>query len=79
MGRIGACFALMMMRGFKMNCLYFDNTGREDVEEKVAKYNKYLEDVGEPLENPLFCKRCENVEDLLKASDLVSLHVSMNQ
>ncbi len=43
MGRIGGAFAMMMMRGFKMNCVYFNNNfERPDLHKSIEEFNKYL-------------------------------------
>jgi len=44
-----------MVRGFKMNCIYYNSKKNEEVEKKIKKFNEYLLDIGE-LIRPITCR-----------------------
>ncbi len=73
-GRIGTAYARMMVEGFKMNLFYFGRKVNPSLEGAVSKFNRYLVDVGE---KPVWCRRAATIEDLLRESDIVSLHVPL--
>lgn len=75
-GRIGAAYARMMVEGHKMNLIYFDLHPNEALERYVADYNTLLEKHGE---SPVTCRRAETLEELLRESDLVSLHTVLDE
>jgi hydroxypyruvate reductase 1 len=75
-GRIGAAFARMMAEGHKMNVLYYDLCQRDALETQIADYGRFLESLGEA---PVSCRRAETVEDLLRESDVVSLHTVLDE
>jgi glycerate dehydrogenase len=70
-GRIGAAYARMMVEGFKMNVVYYDLYQNERLESYIADYAQFLQDHGE---EPVTCTRMDSVEDVLRVSDVVSLH-----
>jgi glycerate dehydrogenase len=70
-GRIGAAYARMMVEGFKMNVVYYDLYQNERLESYIADYAQFLQAHGE---EPVTCTRMDSVEDVLKVSDVVSLH-----
>lgn len=73
-GRIGAAYARMMMEGHKCNLVYFDPYPNKFLEDYVAHYNKVLEHA---KEEPVSIRRLETVEEVLKESDVVSLHCAL--
>ncbi len=74
-GRIGTAYARMMVEGHKMNLLYFDVRPNEELEAYVAAYSEFLVSQGE---DPLTCRRVENLDELLAESDVVSLHTVLD-
>ena len=74
-GRIGATYARMMVEGHKMNLLYHDVYRNKDLEDYIAAYADFLKSRGEP---PVSCKRVENLEDLLREADCVSIHTVLD-
>ena len=75
-GRIGASFARMMIEGLKMNLIYFDLYQNKGLEEYVQAYSDFLVSQGEA---PVSCARTENLEDLLREADVVSLHPVLDE
>ncbi|NWK57292.1 D-glycerate dehydrogenase [Verrucomicrobiaceae bacterium N1E253] len=75
-GRIGAAYARMMVEGHKMNLVYYDLYQNESLEDYVADYGALLEKHGEPA---VTCQRVDSIEELLKVSDLVSLHTVLDE
>ena len=73
-GRIGSAYARMMVEGHKMNLLYADPYQNKKLESYVSDYGSLLKAHGEA---PVSCRQV-SVEDLLKQSDVVSLHVDLN-
>jgi hydroxypyruvate reductase 1 len=70
-GRIGTAYARMMVEGHKMNVIYCDVRRCEQLEAFVGAYGELLRSRGE---EPVWCRRAETLEELLKESDVVSLH-----
>jgi hydroxypyruvate reductase 1 len=70
-GRIGAAFAKMMATGHKMNVVYHDIVANPELEKMLHSYGQFLKSQGE---DPIFCKRLNSVDDVLKTADVVSLH-----
>jgi hydroxypyruvate reductase 1 len=70
-GRIGAAYAKMMVEGFKMDLAYFDPYPNAYLENYIKAYGEFLKAQGE---EPVTVTRYETVEDVLKVSDVVSLH-----
>jgi len=75
-GRIGAAYARMMVEGHKMNLIYFDPHPNRDLESFIADYSEFLRSKNEP---PITCRRTDNIEDLLKKADCVSLHTVLDE
>ncbi len=75
-GRIGSAYAKMMVQGFKMNCLYFAHGVNSDLEESCRRFNRFLADVGD---QPVWCRRATTMDELLRDSDVVSLHVPLTE
>jgi len=74
-GRIGATFAISMATGVKMNILYFDINENIQLESYFQSFNDFLVTRGEKKLN---CKRVSTLEELLKESDVVSLHTNLD-
>ena len=74
-GRIGATYARMMVEGHKMNLVYHDVYPNTDLEDYIAAYSDFLKSRGE---EPVSCKRVENLEDLLRESDCISVHTILD-
>ncbi len=74
-GRIGATYAQMMVEGHKMNLIYFDPHPKKELEDYFRRYSEFLTSQGIP---PVTCKRVENVEDLLREADCVSIHTILD-
>jgi glycerate dehydrogenase len=75
-GRIGAAYARMLVEGHKMNLLYFDVHANEELEAYLASYAEVLAAHGEPA---VTCRRVETIEELLRASDVVSIHAALDE
>jgi hydroxypyruvate reductase 1 len=74
-GRIGTAYARMMVEGHRMNVLYYDLHRSERLESSVAAFNDYLHAQGE---SPVNCRQVDSVDELLKASDCVSIHTVLD-
>ncbi len=75
-GRIGATYARMMVEGHKMNLLYHDVYQNKELEDYIAAYADFLKSRGEA---PVTCKRVENLEELLREADCVSIHTVLDE
>ncbi|MBW2410709.1 MAG: D-glycerate dehydrogenase [Deltaproteobacteria bacterium] len=75
-GRIGAAYARMMVEGHKMNLVYYDLYQNKDLEEFIAAYGEFLKSRGE---DPMVCRRVEDVDDLLREADCVSVHTVLDE
>jgi hydroxypyruvate reductase 1 len=75
-GRIGTAYARMMMEGHKCDVVYFDVYPNSRLEEYSKEYSRLLESHGE---EPLSVRRLDTVEDVLKQSDVVSLHCALDE
>ena len=73
-GRIGSSFTRMMVEGHKMNLLYCDKHHNAALEIYLSRYASFLRDQGE---NPIRWKYVSSIEELLRESDLISLHVPL--
>lgn len=74
-GRIGAAYARMMLEGHRMNVLYFDLYKNDQLENCTAAFNDYLKAQGE---SAVSCRQTDSVEELLKKSDIVSIHTVLD-
>ena len=59
-----------------MNLVYFDPYPNMRLEAYIKQYGELLSHNGEP---PVFCKRLETVEEVLKEADVVSLHCNLDK
>lgn len=75
-GRIGAAYARMMVEGHKMNLVYYDLYQNKDLEEFIAAYGEFLKS---RREDPVVCRRVEDVDDLLREADCVSVHTVLDE
>lgn len=75
-GRIGSAYARMMIEGFRMNLIYFDRKQNKGLEDTVAAFNRYLAENGE---QQVHIQRAAMVEEAIEASDVVSLHPTLNE
>ena len=75
-GRIGSAYARMMVEGHKMNLMYYDLYPNKDLEEFIAAYGAFLKSRGE---DPVVCRRAEDVEQLLREADCVSVHTVLDE
>lgn len=74
-GRIGGAYGRMMVEGFKMNLVYFDNYRNEALERYIADYSALLVEHGEA---PVTCRRLDTVEDVFREADVLSLHTVLD-
>ena len=75
-GRIGSAYARMMVEGHKMNLIYYNRSQNKRIEDFVAAYGEFLKGRGE---QPVTCRCAENVEELLREADVVSLHTVLDE
>ncbi len=73
-GRIGSAYARMMVEGHKMDLVYHNTSANEQLEDFVKDYGEFLGQHGEP---PVRVRRAESLEDLLRVSDVVSVHAAL--
>ncbi len=75
-GRIGSAYAKIMLQGFRTNIIYHGKRVNHSLENFVSAFNDFLAKQGE---RPVFCRKADNLEDLLIQSDCVSLHTVLNR
>jgi hydroxypyruvate reductase 1 len=73
-GRIGSAYARTMVCGFLMDLLYYDRKKNGAFETLVTEYGKFLERHKKTRVN---AKRARSLLEILKGSDVVSLHVPL--
>ena len=73
-GRIGTAYARMMVEGHKMDLVYYDRHGNDELERYVAAYASFLAARGE---EPVRCRRADSLGDLLGSADVVSIHATL--
>ena len=73
-GRIGTAYARMMVEGHKMDLVYYDRHGNDELERYVADYAGFLAARGE---EPVLCRRAASLGDLLGSADVVSIHTTL--
>jgi len=64
-----------MVEGHKMNLIYYDVHRNRELEAYIAAYGKFLESRGEA---PVSCKRAEEIDDVLREADCVSVHTILD-
>jgi hydroxypyruvate reductase 1 len=75
-GRIGTAYAKMMVEGFKMDCVYSDIHRNQSLERYIRDYATFLRSQGE---TPVKLTRASSVDEVLKQSDVVSLHPPLDR
>jgi hydroxypyruvate reductase 1 len=75
-GRIGSAYALMMIKAFQMNLIYFDNKRNIDLEKEIKVYNVYLKKTNRL---PVAVSNVHSIDEVLKESDIVSLHTPLTK
>ncbi|HEY5509578.1 MAG TPA: NAD(P)-dependent oxidoreductase [Prolixibacteraceae bacterium] len=75
-GRIGSAYALMMIKAFQMNLIYFDNQRNIKLEKEIEAYNEYLEKTGCL---PVTVNNVHSVDEVLTKADVVSLHIPLTK
>tara|TARA_A100001037_G_scaffold271767_1_gene267484 strand:- start:316 stop:1482 length:1167 start_codon:yes stop_codon:yes gene_type:complete len=75
-GRIGASYAKMMVEGYKMDFLYYDLYQNKGLEDYLTGYGEFLKSQGE---EPISWRKCDTVEEVLRESDVVSLHPLLDE
>lgn len=73
-GRIGTAYARMMVEGHKMNLVYYDRHGNDELERYLAEYAGFLAARGE---EPVQYRRAASLGDLLGSADVVSVHATL--
>jgi glycerate dehydrogenase len=73
-GRIGTAYARMMVEGHKMDLVYYDRHGNDELERYLAEYADFLADRGE---EPVQYRRAASLGDLLGSADVVSIHAAL--
>jgi hydroxypyruvate reductase 1 len=73
-GRIGSAYAMMMIKAFQMDLIYYSNKKNETLENDIQAYNEYLEKTGSL---PVSVKHAPALDDVLKEADIVALHVPL--
>ena len=73
-GRIGTVYARMMVEGHKMDLVYYDRHGNDELERYVANYAGFLAARGE---EPVHYRRADSLGDLLGSADVVSIHATL--
>jgi hydroxypyruvate reductase 1 len=74
-GRIGSAYAKMLAPGHAMDVVYFDEVRNHALE---AYFQEVSPIVARDTGRALACRRAEDLEELLRVSDVVSLHVALN-
>ncbi len=74
-GRIGGAYARMMVEGHRVNLLYFNRNRNSALERSLQLFNRYLQEAGE---TPVQVRMATTIDELLEESDIVSLHVPLN-
>jgi len=75
-GRIGSTVGLMLARGNRMNLVYYDKYQNKQFEAKLDAYREYLSHTGEPT---IEWRRADSMEDVIRSSDVLSLHPNLDK
>lgn len=73
-GRIGEAYARKMLAGFHMNLCYYSRRENSRLDAMVGAFNHFAANQSLP---PARCHRARGLEELLKRSDYVSLHLPL--
>ena len=74
-GRIGTAYAKMLAAGHQMNVMYHSRSRNRDLEKF---FDRLCPAIAADCGQSIACYRAESLEDLLQHSDVVSLHVPLN-
>ena len=75
-GRIGSAYAMMMVKAFQMDLIYYSNKKNEKLENDIQAYNEYLEKTGSL---PVSVKNAASADEVLKEADIVALHIPLTE
>lgn len=73
-GRIGSAYAMMMVKAFQMDLIYYSNKKNDSLENDIQAYNEYVEKTGSLQVSVSYVT---SAEDVLKEADIVALHVPL--
>lgn len=74
-GRIGSAYARTMVAGFGMDLLYFDRAANADLEWFARDYSEFLAARGA---GTVRVSRTDELDELLRAADVISIHTDLN-
>lgn len=77
MGSIGTKTAMRAL-SFGMRIVYHQRNQRKDVEEKLTRVGQHLSEMGGYNNQPIV-EYCKNMDDLLKESDIISIHTPLTE
>jgi hydroxypyruvate reductase 1 len=75
-GRIGAAYAKMLAPGHRMSVLYHDERENAELEDHFRRLGPLIAADGGKGTS---CRRAGSIEEVLRASDVVSLHVPLSE
>jgi hydroxypyruvate reductase 1 len=75
-GRIGSAYARMMVEGHRMDLVYYDPHGNDDLESYLRDYGRFLEEHGE---EPVSVHRAGSLDEVLNKADVVSIHTVLDE
>jgi len=75
-GRIGSAYARIMVVGLNMDLIYYDVFQNKELERYITELGKFLNLKGKRKPN---CTRAVSIEEVLKKSDVVSIHTILNE
>ncbi len=73
-GRIGSAYCMMMVRAFQMNLIYYNRTRNIGFEKEIEAFSDHLEIT---CNSPVTVTYAGNLDEVLKESDVVSIHVPL--
>ncbi|MBU1240602.1 D-glycerate dehydrogenase [Myxococcota bacterium] len=71
-GRIGSSYARMMVMGHQMNCLYASPSPKLPMENQLREFHRFMGN------SSAFVTHVENIDTLLKESDVIALFPTLN-
>ncbi|KAG2389092.1 hypothetical protein C9374_014492 [Naegleria lovaniensis] len=78
MGSIGTKTALRAL-SFGMRILYHQRNQKKDVEEKLKQVGQLVSEVGRYYHSQPIIEYCQSMDDLLKQSDIISIHTPLTE
>jgi glycerate dehydrogenase len=75
-GRIGSAYCMMMVRAFQMNLFYNNSNRNIGFEKEIESFNDHLEII---CHSPVTVTYAGTVDEVLKESDVVSIHVPLTK